>query len=466
MTSVLGRLAPGRSSKLNLAADLALLFLSIVASTLSSGRPISLTSPEALWFAAAAAAVWVVTATALRHYDPWADRDAMDEVALAVVLVMAVATVLTLVNLCVPSGAAVPDVGRFVLIQAPVVIGLRFFLFRPMSGREAPLDEVLIVGTGPLGRFTGEDLQKQPARRSVLGYLSFPGEQPAAALRGGRFLGTADDLEKCLRTFAVSEVYIAGNLVRQADAMQAVIRTCEQVGVPFALPAHTFRLGRARPVAPRAIADGYIHYMSVESKPQQMAIKRLFDILVSAVALWALLPLFFVVAGLIKLSSRGPVFFKQVRVGLHGKHFHMLKFRSMVVNAEALKAALAKANEQSGPVFKIKKDPRITWIGRFIRKFSIDELPQLINVLRGDMSLVGPRPPVPSEVVQYEPWQRRRLSVRPGITCIWQVSGRNELSFKEWMYLDMRYIDHWSLTEDLSLILRTVPVVLTGRGAS
>jgi lipopolysaccharide/colanic/teichoic acid biosynthesis glycosyltransferase len=144
----------------------------------------------------------------------------------------------------------------------------------------------------------------------------------------------------------------------------------------------------------------------------------------------------------------------------------MLKFRSMVTNAEELKAKLEKQNEMSGPVFKMKQDPRITGIGRFIRKYSIDELPQLINVLRGDMSIVGPRPPVPQEVAKYEPWQRRRLSVRPGLTCIWQVSGRNQISFEEWMYLDMQYIDHWSLGQDIGLIFKTVPIVITGRGAS
>jgi lipopolysaccharide/colanic/teichoic acid biosynthesis glycosyltransferase len=144
----------------------------------------------------------------------------------------------------------------------------------------------------------------------------------------------------------------------------------------------------------------------------------------------------------------------------------MLKFRSMVVNAEELKASLMGKNDQLGPVFKMKRDPRITSIGRFIRKFSIDELPQLLNILRGEMSIVGPRPPIPAEVAKYEAWQRRRLSVPPGLTCVWQVSGRNEISFEEWMYLDMQYIDHWSLAQDFQLMLKTVPVVLTGKGAS
>jgi len=168
---------------------------------------------------------------------------------------------------------------------------------------------------------------------------------------------------------------------------------------------------------------------------------------------------------LIKLTSRGPILFKQQRVGRHGRPFNMLKFRSMVVNAEELKAKLMALNEQAGPVFKMRSDPRITAVGRFIRKFSIDELPQLVNVLRGDMTLVGPRPPVPHEVAQYEPWQWRRLSVPPGLTCLWQVSGRNEIGFQDWMYLDLQYIDHQNLGQDLNLLLRTVPAVMSGRGS-
>jgi lipopolysaccharide/colanic/teichoic acid biosynthesis glycosyltransferase len=187
---------------------------------------------------------------------------------------------------------------------------------------------------------------------------------------------------------------------------------------------------------------------------------------VSFGALVALSPLLLGAALGVKLTSRGGVLFRQQRVGLHGRTFSMLKFRSMVSNAEALKAELTLLNEQKGPIFKMKHDPRVTAVGRFIRKHSIDELPQLVNVLRGDMSLVGPRPPLPGETAKYETWQRRRLSVRPGLTCVWQVSGRSQISFDQWMLLDMRYIDHWSLLQDLRLIMKTVPVVLSGRGAS
>jgi exopolysaccharide biosynthesis polyprenyl glycosylphosphotransferase len=261
-------------------------------------------------------------------------------------------------------------------------------------------------------------------------------------------------------------VFIAGNGDSQRAEMQTAIGVLERFGIPFALPACGFRFARARPAFEAAIADGYVHYLSVRSKPMQSAFKRLFDIVASFSALVLLSPLLLVFGAIIRFTSRGPVLFRQQRVGRHAKAFHMLKFRSMVVNAEELKAKLMAQNEQSGPVFKMKRDPRITRVGRFIRKYSIDELPQLLNVLRGEMSIVGPRPAVPSEVARYDAWQRRRLSVRPGLTCVWQVSGRNEISFEEWMYLDMQYIDHWSFAQDFQLILKTLPVVVTGRGAS
>jgi lipopolysaccharide/colanic/teichoic acid biosynthesis glycosyltransferase len=158
--------------------------------------------------------------------------------------------------------------------------------------------------------------------------------------------------------------------------------------------------------------------------------------------------------------------FSQSRAGLYGREFRMLKFRSMVVDAESRKAELDAQNEMAGPVFKMRRDPRVTRVGAFIRKLSIDELPQFWNVLRGDMSLVGPRPPIPAEVERYERWQLRRLSMRPGITCTWQVSGRNQLDFETWMRLDLEYIDNWSLFLDLALLMRTLPVVAFGRGAS
>lgn len=462
--STLGKLAPGFSSRLNLLVDLALLVGAVHGSaywTTGTFHPASVTLG---WLSLALVAVWLITATALRHYDPYAEHEVIDDIALVSILVLAVTTILAVVTLTVPEGGVFPRIPQFLVCLWPIVLLLKVGVFRQLAEREGPLDEVLIIGTGPMGRITADDIIKK-GKRKVVGFLRFEDESPPEHLRGP-LLGVANDLENILRTTPVSEVYVAGNAIRHANEMQATIKVAERFGLPFALPAYSFRLDRARPIASKAITDGYLHYITIDVKPTQMAIKRLFDIASSAVALWLLLPLLGFVAVMIKLTSRGPVFFKQQRVGLHGKSFNMLKFRSMVTNAEELKAKLEKLNEQTGPVFKMKNDPRITGIGKFIRKYSIDELPQLINVLRGDMSVVGPRPPVPPEVAKYEPWQRRRLSVRPGLTCIWQVSGRNQISFEQWMYLDMQYIDHWSLKGDINLILKTFPVVITGRGAS
>jgi lipopolysaccharide/colanic/teichoic acid biosynthesis glycosyltransferase len=195
-------------------------------------------------------------------------------------------------------------------------------------------------------------------------------------------------------------------------------------------------------------------------------LKRLLDTAVSALALIVLLPLFILTAIAIWVENPGPVFYTQIRVGLNGKHFRFYKFRSMVMNADNIKKELAASNESSaGVIFKMKQDPRITKVGKIIRKFSIDELPQLINVLKGDMSLVGPRPPLPSEVAEYTLEERKRLHIIPGITCLWQVSGRSDIPFTDQVRLDMQYIQSASFLNDIILLLKTIPAVLTGRGA-
>lgn len=194
-------------------------------------------------------------------------------------------------------------------------------------------------------------------------------------------------------------------------------------------------------------------------------IKRLIDIACSFLGVILLSPLFIIIAIIIKITSKGPVFFSQKRVGKNGKEFNMYKFRSMVVNAEELKEKLAAQNEMSGPMFKMKDDPRVTKVGKFIRKTSIDELPQLWNVLKGDMSLVGPRPSLPKEVAQFEDWMYRRLEVKPGLTCYWQVSGRNNIDFEDWMKLDIKYVDERSTWIDIKLIFKTVFVLFGDKNA-
>jgi exopolysaccharide biosynthesis polyprenyl glycosylphosphotransferase len=457
-------LAPVVTRRLNLAADCGVL---VLASTVCANTTEHVSRREATLAAVMVAiSVRLLGGLLLREYEGWKGQGIGPTLALTLTLALGITGAVALLRAAVPAYAAAMTLRDFVAVALPGMLLLRASIPTLWTfARRAPAD-VLIVGTGPLARHTAQQIQDQRALRSVCSFLSFPDEQRKGGLPGP-LLGTSDDLERVLGERPFNEVYLAGSSLRHGAAMQTAIRICERFGVPFALPANHFRFDRARPTGSAAVSDGYVHYLSVEHKPYQMAVKRVFDVLVSGGVLLLLSPLLLVVSVLILvLCSPGDILFRQQRVGRHGRTFNMLKFRTMVVDAEARKASLQALNEQSGPVFKIKDDPRVTPLGRFLRRFSIDELPQFFNVLRGDMSIVGPRPPVPSEVARYEAWQRRRLSVLPGITCVWQVSGRNEISFEEWMYLDMRYIDHWSLTEDIKLILKTVPVVVTGRGAS
>ncbi len=211
--------------------------------------------------------------------------------------------------------------------------------------------------------------------------------------------------------------------------------------------------------------DEEITYEEEKEKTFYIFMKRCIDLILSLIGMIVLIPVFIITAIAIKLDSKGKVIFAQERVGYKGKIFKMYKFRSMVSNAEELKSKLLDKNEMSGPMFKMKEDPRVTKVGKFIRKTSIDELPQIINVIKGEMSLVGPRPSLPNEVEQFEPWMMERLSVKPGLTCYWQVSGRSDINFDDWMKLDVKYVRERNLLIDIKLILRTVLVFLGDKHA-
>jgi lipopolysaccharide/colanic/teichoic acid biosynthesis glycosyltransferase len=250
-----------------------------------------------------------------------------------------------------------------------------------------------------------------------------------------------------------------------AEAVQPAIAVCRQGAAGELALVNEAEPNPQVAFDAEALAEEFRDFDLELATVVRLALKRALDILVAAAALLVGLPLFVVIGALIKLGDSGPVFFSQRRVGLHGQTFRMLKFRSMVTEAERLRPRLEVRNESNGPAFKMKLDPRVTVIGRFIRKYSLDELPQLINVLRGEMSIVGPRPSLPSEVASYEPWQYRRFAVRPGLTCHWQVCARRyQVSFDDWMRLDLKYVEEWSLRRDLDLIFRTFRVVLGGTG--
>jgi exopolysaccharide biosynthesis polyprenyl glycosylphosphotransferase len=270
-----------------------------------------------------------------------------------------------------------------------------------------------------------------------------------------------------LRERVVDEVALALPMKSLYLRASRIAAWCKEQGIIVRFLSNIFDLRQAQLAGDGfdhdTVVTPYIH--TFEGWP--IVMKRALDIVISLASLALLSPLFLIVAALAKHDSPGPVFFCQERVGLNKRRFRMYKFRTMFDGAEKRQAELEARNELSGPVFKIKDDPRITPLGRFLRKTSIDELPQLINVLKGDMSLVGPRPMPVRDYERFdEDWQRRRFSVRPGITCLWQINGRSSLDFEKWMELDMRYIDRWSLWLDLSILAKTIPAVLKGSGAS
>lgn len=281
-----------------------------------------------------------------------------------------------------------------------------------------------------------------------------------------KLLGDVGELEKTLREKVVDEVFIFLPIKSHYSEIQQILETCEKAGVEVKLLAEIFNLNLSRLMITQHEDINIINIYTAPKMGWQLSAKRFLDIVVSAILLFLHLPLFLLVGILIKITSRGNVFFLQKRVGYNGRPFNCIKFRTMVENAEELKGELLAKNEMDGPVFKMQADPRVTRIGRFLRKTSLDELPQVINVLLGDMSLVGPRPPLPSEVDQYDITDIRRLSMKPGITCIWQVSGRNTISFDKWMKLDQQYIDNWSLWLDITILAKTITAVIKGSGAS
>lgn len=324
--------------------------------------------------------------------------------------------------------------------------------------------EILIIGRNDRSAELLKKIEESPELGlHILGLLDAPnGENDFTFPPNYKFMGGLDNLEKILRDQVVDEVFIFLPIRSFYSEIDKILRICEHVGVEVKIPTDLFSLKLAKSTVS---LYGDVSVIDLYTSPKmtwQLIAKRLIDITASSVLLILLSPLFGVVSFLIKRTSKGPVFFKQQRVGYNGRLFNCLKFRTMVENAEELRDDLLELNEMGGPVFKIRNDPRLTTLGKILRKTSIDEMPQFINVLRGDMSLVGPRPPIPSEVKEYELMDRRRLSMRPGITCLWQINGRNSIPFEKWMELDREYIDQWSLWFDLKILIKTIPAVFKG----
>jgi len=365
---------------------------------------------------------------------------------------------------------------RFVLLylwplQTGLLLLLRFILretLKYIRRRGYNYRQILIVGRNSRASKIAKKIKESPEYGlRILGFLdATENENGASSFCDVELMGNLHDLESILRSEVVDEVFVTLPIKSHYSKIEQIIYLCEDVGLEVVIPTDLFKLKLAKSNISNYDGIQVINFYTSPEMSWQFVIKRLIDVVGTSVLLALSFPLFVVVGIFIKATSKGPILFKQQRVGYNGRIFSFLKFRTMVENAEALKKDLMALNEMDGPVFKIRNDPRTTKFGRFLRKTSIDELPQLINVLKGDMSLVGPRPPVPDEVNQYVLRDRRRLSMRPGITCLWQVSGRNTIKFEKWMELDRQYIDQWSLWLDIKILANTIPAVFKGSGAA
>ncbi len=350
----------------------------------------------------------------------------------------------------------------FIIIEKIVLMGLfRFFRKRGLNYRL-----LLVVGTGARAQ-NFVSLVKNHAEWGlrILGLVDEDVSRVGQFFSGAKVIGSFDSFSRIIHNNVVDQVVF---IVPRSwmSKIEPLVYLCEEEGIKISLAVDFFNFKISHARQTDLYGFPLITFESTPDRLWHLIFKRILDLVISGLGLLILSPLFLVVALLIKMSSRGPVFFRQKRVSLNGRTFTMYKFRTMIKNAEEKLEELLRYNQMNGPVFKMENDPRLTPVGRFLRKYSLDELPQLWNVFLGSMSLIGPRPPLPSEVKKYEPWQRRRLSMRPGITCIWQANGRSKITdFNEWMKLDLEYIDNWSLWLDLKILFKTIPAVLAGSGA-
>ena len=325
-------------------------------------------------------------------------------------------------------------------------------------------ERTLIVGAGAVGHLLGEKIGKHPEYNlKLVGYLD-DGEPFGAGKSPVAVVGRVEDLDNVIDGYEVARVIIAFSRARHQQILD-VVRACADRGVRVSIVPRLFEILSSQTAIDDVEGIPLLDVAHVEMSALNTVAKRVFDLIVGGIVAVFVLPLIGVLALIVKIDSRGPVFFRQERMGRGGKVFRIFKLRSMHVDAEHLRHDLAEQNEYSGPMFKIKSDPRVTRVGVVLRKWSLDELPQILNVLRGEMSLVGPRPLWVDEAVRCRGWTKKRLDITPGITGLWQVTGRSDVPFDEMVKLDYMYVMGWSLSWDIKLLLETIPAVLGKRGA-
>ncbi len=352
-----------------------------------------------------------------------------------------------------------------VVVFLGIVRAVERFVRASMRKRGMGVDRVLIVGAGEVGRALMGNIVAQPdLGYQVLGFLDDNPERGSTDFGRFKALGKTDNLKNLLREMAVDEVIVALPWSAR-EKIVSIMGLCQEVAVRARVVPDLFQLSLSRVEMDDVGGVPLIALREPKIGTVNSVFKRSFDIAASLLILLISLPLILFIAFAIPLDSPGPIIFKQKRLGRNGKSFLAYKFRSMRLGAEEEQARFNGINEASAPLFKIRDDPRLTRVGKLIRRTSMDEIPQLWNVIKGDMSLVGPRPPMLAEVEQYDDWHMRRLEVSPGVTGLWQVSGRSELTFDEMVMLDIYYIENWSPWMDFVILLKTIPTVLLARGA-
>lgn len=365
----------------------------------------------------------------------------------------------------------------FSFIFAPVLMGLEkvalYYAYRIISKKDTSFKSslfifrrVLIVGTGSRVENFIDIVNNHPDRGvKIVGLADIDEDKTGEIIKGYKVLGSLQDMPEIIHKNIIDEVVFIVPC-SWLGKIENTVKFCESEGLRVNIAADIYDLNFTKAKHSDFYGFPLITYESTPDKLGYLFLKRLFDFAISGISIIFLLPFLLIVFAIIKNNDSGTVFYTQKRCGLYGRKFTMCKFRTMAADAESKLKDILIYNEMKGPVFKMKDDPRITRVGKWLRKYSIDELPQLWNVLKGDMSLVGPRPPLPEEVEQYTPAQRRRLSMRPGITCLWQIEGRSKIfDFDEWSRLDLEYIDNWSFGLDFKILLKSIPVVLFGKGA-
>ena len=409
--------------------------------------------------------LWAVCSWLYQVYEAPVGRGATGELArTARAFAMVAVGVAAVAFLARQQGASRLLAGLYFAVAFALILGGRVVSHElarmTRGGRNAR--RYAVVGTGGMAREIVESISAHPEwGLRFAGFIRLDGTRDRSR---GPVLGLLSRLGRVLEDEVLDVVIFAVPRERLGDVERGM-HLCEEQGVEVRISLDILRFGSGNMMIADVDGVPMLAFTRTPSDAIALAAKRVFDVLASAFALIVFAPLFAAITLAIRIDSPGPVFFKQRRVGRNGRAFQMLKFRSMYQDAEQRLESLRAQNEMSGPVFKMRDDPRITPVGRFLRRTSLDELPQFWNVLVGEMSVVGPRPPIPAEVREYKRWQRRRLSVKPGITCLWQISGRNNVDFDRWMELDLDYIDRWSLWSDLAICLKTIPAVLSARGA-